>query len=80
MQEGDSPQPHVDVVGAHTGETMVVPLSESLFQNISWSNSFDCINDPSGEGSRDILGLVPVRSNLIWRYFLSLLRKRSTIK
>jgi hypothetical protein len=33
-----------------------------------------------GEGHRDILGLVPVRSNLIWRYFLSLLKKRSNIK
>ena len=26
------------------------------------------------------MGLVPVRSNLIWRYFLSLLKQRSTLK
>lgn len=60
-----------------TGETLTIPLSECLFKNISWAASFDQI--AQGQG-RNILGLVPVRSNLIWRYFLSLLKQRSTLK
>jgi hypothetical protein len=56
----------------------VVPLKEQLFSNLSWANSFDYINEISDK--REILGLVPVKSNLIWRFFLSILKQRSNIK
>ena len=51
---------------------MVIPLTEQLFQNISWAQSFDFINEAGAY--REILGLIPVRSNIIWRYFISLLK------
>jgi len=53
-------------------ETIVIPLNDALFSNLSWASSFDFINNPAK--GRDILGLIPVRSNLVWRYFLSLLK------
>jgi hypothetical protein len=45
---------------------------------LSWVSSFEFINDQTVR--REILGLEPVKSNLIWRYFLSLLKQRSNIK
>ena len=57
---------------------MVIPLTEELFQNISWAQSFDFINEAGAY--REILGLIPVRSNIIWRYFISLLKRRSNIR
>jgi hypothetical protein len=59
-------------------ETMVIPLTDQLFTNMSWAASFDFINNKETE--REILGLIAVKSNLVWRYFLSLLKKRSNIK
>lgn len=59
-------------------DTLVIELDDTLFNNLSWSSSFDFINQE--EKGQNILGLVPVRSNLIWRYFLSLLKQRSAIK
>ena len=53
-------------------ETLIIHLTDQLFNNLSWTSSFDFINQ-SGKG-KDILGLLPVRSNLVWRYFLSLLK------
>ena len=58
-------------------ETIVIPLNEQLFQNLSWVTAFEFINDKTVK--RELLGLVPVRSNLVWRYFLSLLQQRSNI-
>ena len=58
---------------------MVIPLTEQLFQNLSWAQAFDFINE-SGAGQKEILGLIPVRSNVVWRYFLSLLKQRSNIR
>jgi hypothetical protein len=55
---------------------MVIPLTDQLFQNMSWASSFDFVN----QGDREILSLCPVRSNIVWRYFLSLLKQRSNIK
>ena len=60
----------------HTKDTLFIDLDDQLFKNMSWASSFDFIESKS----RDILGLVPVRSNLIWRYFLSMLKQRSNIK
>lgn len=57
---------------------MVIPLTDQLFQNMSWASSFDFVNQQ--DIKRDILGLVSVKSNLVWRYFLSLLKQRSNIK
>ena len=57
---------------------MVIPLTDHLFQNMSWAASFDFLNQQDMQ--RDILGLVVVKSNLIWRYFLSMLKQRSNIK
>ena len=57
---------------------MVIPLTDQLFQNMSWAASFDFINQQDIQ--REILGLVSVKSNLVWRYFLSLLKQRSNIK
>jgi hypothetical protein len=51
---------------------MVIPLTDQLFQNMSWAASFDFLNQQDMQ--RDILGLVVVKSNLIWRYFLSMLK------
>lgn len=49
-----------------------------MFAAVRWSASFDFV---AAKGTpQQILGLVPVRSNLIWRYFLSLLKQRSQIK
>jgi hypothetical protein len=45
---------------------------------MSWAASFDFINQQDVQ--REILGLISVKSNLIWRYFLSLLKQRSNIK
>ena len=45
---------------------------------MSWAASFDFINQQ--DEKREILGLVSVKSNLVWRYFLSLLKQRSNIK
>jgi hypothetical protein len=59
-------------------ETMVIPLTDQLFSNMSWVASFDFINQKDVE--REILGIIPVKSNLVWRYFLSLLKQRSNIK
>lgn len=59
-------------------ETLQIPLTDSLFKNLSWASSFDYVNHP--QKARQILGLNPVRSNLVWRYFLSLLKQRSSIK
>ena len=58
-------------------ETMVIPLSDQFFQNISWVSAFDYVND--SQANRDILGLVSVRSNLIWRFFIKMLKMRSQI-
>lgn len=57
---------------------MVIPLTDQLFQNMSWASSFDFINQQDVQ--REILGLISVKSNLVWRYFLSLLKQRSNIK
>ena len=43
---------------------------------MSWASSFDFVDTKH----REILGLYAVKSNLIWRYFLSLLKQRSNIK
>ena len=59
-------------------DTMQVHLSEEMFASINWPTSFDFVQKKADP--KDILGLVPVRSNLIWRYFLSLLKQRSQIK
>ena len=45
---------------------------------MSWAASFDFINQQDVQ--REILGLISVKSNLVWRYFLSLLKQRSNIK
>lgn len=60
--------------GEKVKETIIIELSEQLFSNLSWAYSFDFVNQ---EGkAKEILGLIPVRSNLVWRYFLSLLKQR----
>jgi hypothetical protein len=51
---------------------MVIPLTDQLFQNMSWATSFDFLNQQDMQ--RDILGLIVVKSNLVWRYFLSMLK------
>ena len=56
----------------------MIPLNDALFQNLSWASSFDQINQPNK--GKEILGLVPVRSNLVWRYFMSQLKQRSNIR
>lgn len=62
------------MTGEMVKDTIIIELSDQLFNNLSWSYSFDFINQ---EGkAKDFLGLIPVRSNLIWRYFLSLLKQR----
>ena len=70
---------NIDIEFFQNNETMVIPLTEQLFQNLSWAQSFDFINEP-GVGQKEILGLIPVRSNIVWRYFLSLLKQRSNIR
>lgn len=45
---------------------------------MSWTASFDFVDDK--HLNREILGLYPVRSNVVWKYFLSLLKQRSNIK
>ena len=57
---------------------MVISLTDQLFQNMSWASSFDFLNQQDMQ--REIFGLVVVKSNLIWRYFLHLLKQRSNIK
>ena len=64
--------------GFENKETIVISLNDQLFQSLSWVSSFEFINDQTVR--REILGLEPVKSNLIWRYFLSLLKQRSNIK
>jgi hypothetical protein len=57
---------------------MVIPLTDQLFQNMSWATSFDFLNQQDMQ--RDILGLVVVKSNLVWRYFLSMHREKRAIE
>lgn len=64
--------------GEKVKETIIIELSDQLFNNLSWAYAFDFVNQ---EGkAKEILGLIPVRSNLVWRYFLSLLKQRQNIK
>ena len=78
LNHEEEQQMNIDIEFFQNNETMVIPLTEQLFQNISWAQSFDFINEAGA--CRDILGLVPVRSNIIWRYFISLLKQRSNIR
>ena len=78
MDQEEGEQLNIDIEFFQNNETMVIPLTEQLFQNISWAQSFDFINEAGAH--REILGLIPVRSNIIWRYFLSLLKQRSNIR
>lgn len=55
-------------------ETIIIELSDQLFNNLSWAQAFDYLNQDGKQ--KDILGLIPMRSNLVWRYFLSLLKQR----
>ena len=45
---------------------------------MSWSHSFDFVDNQNV--TREILGLYPVKSNIVWKFFLSLLKQRSNIK
>jgi hypothetical protein len=69
---------NIEIEFFQNNETMVIPLTEQLFHNLSWAQSFDFVNESNAY--REILGLIPVRSNIIWRYFLSLLKQRSNIR
>lgn len=78
LNHEEEQQMNIDIEFFQNNETMVIPLTEQLFQNLSWAQSFDFINEAGAY--REILGLIPVRSNIIWRYFLSLLKQRSNIR
>ena len=73
----DAQSTHLDI-DLTNHETLQIHLTPTLFQNISWANSFDFIC--TSPVQKDILGIQGCRSNLVWRYFLSLLKQRSSIK